>query len=365
MSQQKQRIEQVAGVVLLSLIAVGCFWVLRPFVTAILWAAILCYATWPVYSRLEARLRGKKRLAAMLMTAMIAVVLVVPFAVAGLTFADNVARLVQKIDAYRTEGLPPLPEWVSSVPLLGDWLNGYWEGLRTNTSGAFQTLKLRLNAATPAILSMGFALGRGIFQLAISVLIAYFFYRDGTVVVSRIREGIRRIAGDVAPHLLETAGATVKSVVYGLLGTALAQGIMAGIGFAIAGVPSPFLLGLLTFLLSLLPVGPPLVWVPATVWLFIQGQAGWGVFMGIWGLVAISGIDNIVRPMLISRRGAQPFALTFLGVLGGLYAFGFIGIFLGPTLLAAGYSLAQEFIRRKPPEAAPAAPAEGKPPRSQ
>jgi predicted PurR-regulated permease PerM len=130
---------------------------------------------------------------------------------------------------------------------------------------------------------------------------------------------------------------------YGLLGTALAQALVAALGFAIAGVPAVPLLAVLTFVSSLVPVGPPLIWGGAAIWLFAQGSAGWGVFMLIWGMVLISGVDNVVRPMLISRGSSLPFLLTFLGVLGGVIAFGFVGMFIGPTLLAVGYSLVSDW----------------------
>jgi predicted PurR-regulated permease PerM len=154
--------------------------------------------------------------------------------------------------------------------------------------------------------------------------------------------------------LFQTVGGTIKSVVYGLLGTALVQAVVAAIGFLIAGVPAAWLLGFATFFLSLLPIGPPLVWGGAAAWLAYQDQIGWAVFMAVYGFFAISGIDNIVKPLLISRGSSLPFVLVFLGVFGGVIAFGFVGIFLGPTLLAVGFALAQRWTR---PAAAPTPPA--------
>lgn len=352
MNDKWQRIEQIAGIAFLAFIGIGCTVVLRPFVTAVLWAAILCYATWPLYRRLETFLRGRKNLAAALMTVMIALVLVLPFATVGMTFADNVSRLAQNLHGLSSQGIPPPPKWVQQVPFLSD----YWQSLNDNRELAAQTLKKWYDHLSPYLLSWGISLGRGILQLTLSMLIAFFFFRDGVALVAKVDEGIKRIAGHYSQHLLHTVGMMVKSVVYGLLGTALAQGILAGIGFYIAGIPAAFLWALLTFMLSLVPGGPPLVWVPATIWLFAHGETGWGIFMGLWGFIAISGIDNLVRPLLISRGTPMPFVLTLLGVMGGLIAFGFIGIFLGPTLLAAGYSLIQEFLRQKP---APASTAPG------
>ena len=158
---------------------------------------------------------------------------------------------------------------------------------------------------------------------------------------------MQRLAGKLAPGLLETVGGTVQGVVYGLVGTAIAQGIVSLIGFAIAGVPGALLLGFLTFMLSMVPIGPPLIWGGAAAWLFAQDQTGWAIFMAIYGFVVISGIDNVIKPLLISRGSSLPFVLVFLGVMGGVYAFGFVGIFLGPTLLAVGLSLLQQWLMQR------------------
>jgi len=144
--------------------------------------------------------------------------------------------------------------------------------------------------------------------------------------------------------------------VYGILGTALTQAVVAGIGFVIAGVPGASVLALLTFFLSVLPMGPPLIWAPAAFWLFHQGRPGWGIFMLIWG-IGVSSIDNVVKPWLISQGSNLPFILIFFGVLGGALTFGFIGVFLGPTLLSVGYRLIEEWISRSPIAAGPTPPA--------
>jgi predicted PurR-regulated permease PerM len=183
------------------------------------------------------------------------------------------------------------------------------------------------------------------------VVLAFFFYRDGDAVSRGLDSALSRIAGERAARLKQVAGDTVTSVVYGILGTGLAQSFMASIGLWIAGVPAALLWGTLTFFLSVVPVGPPLVWISATVWLVLQGSVGWAVFMAVWGFFGISGIDNIVKPYLISRGSRLPFILTLLGVLGGALAFGVVGVFLGPTLLAVGFRLLQEWIARGPPPA--------------
>jgi predicted PurR-regulated permease PerM len=193
-------------------------------------------------------------------------------------------------------------------------------------------------------------MGAGLLRLAFSLLIAFFLFRDGTKAAEQLSAAILRIGGERGTHLLDLAGNTVRGVVYGILGTALVQAVIAGIGFVVAGVPGAAVLTLLTFFLSVVPMGPPLVWIPAACWLFYQGRTGWGIFMVIWG-IGVSSIDNFVKPWLISRGSTMPFLLILFGVLGGAIAFGFIGVFLGPTLLAVGYRIMQEWLARK---AAPA-----------
>jgi len=159
---------------------------------------------------------------------------------------------------------------------------------------------------------------------------------------------VDRIAGDQGKHLLTVAGNTVRGVVYGILGTALVQAVLAGIGFLIAGVPGAALLALLTFFFSVVPaVGTALAWIPAALWLFHRGATGWAIFMIVWG-IGVASIDNVVKPWLISQGSDLPFILIFFGVLGGALAFGFIGVFLGPTLLAVGYRVVAEWatVRR-------------------
>jgi predicted PurR-regulated permease PerM len=177
----------------------------------------------------------------------------------------------------------------------------------------------------------------------LSIFIAFFLFRDGAALGERLTTAIDRIAGEKGVRLLTVAAKTVRGVVYGILGTALVQGVLAGIGYFIAGVPGAALLALLTFFFSVIPaVGTGLVWIPVAIWLFHQGSTGWGIFMIIWGLI-VGNVDNVVKPWLISQGSDMPFVLIFFGVIGGALAFGFIGVFLGPTLLAVGYRIVDEW----------------------
>jgi predicted PurR-regulated permease PerM len=345
-----KKIESIAGVAVISLIVIGCLIILRPFISAILWAGILCYSTWPLFIRLANLLRGRRQVAALLMTLLVTSVLIVPFVIVGVKMAENMSQAFDFIKTFMARGPSEPPEWLGNLPLIGSDITSAWQDYSKDPEKMVAMLKDFFTTSKGWFMRRSLDLGHGILQLTLSVLIAFFFYCSGEKVMAAFSGWGKRIVGDSAQHIFQIIGDTIKSVVYGLLGTALAQGILAATGFKIAGIPSALLLGLVTFFLSLVPAGPPFIWVPATIWLFYTGSIGWGIFMGIWGLLVISGVDNILRPYLISRGSNLPFILILLGVIGGMLAFGFIGIFIGPSLLAVGYGLIREWSAssRKP-----------------
>ncbi len=341
--KRDQITDHVLGLGLLFLVLIGCYVVLRPFLTAILWAAVLTFSTWPLFLWMKSVSRGRIVLSASIMTFVVAIVLVAPFVIVAAGLAENALVLIDASQRLLGEGLPDPPGWLVSIPVVGDSALAYWRGLAHDSAALIEEGRRFLPIARSALLAAGEALGSGLLQLALSVFLAFFFYCRGETVGAQLQQVGLRLAGERAQRLIDVAGATVISVVYGILGTALAQGLLAGIGFLIAGVPAAPLLGLATFFLSILPAGPPLVWIPATIWLFWQGEIGWGIFLALWGFFVISGVDNIIKPWLISHGSHLPFAMVLLGVLGGALAFGFIGVFLGPTLLAVGYRLLLEW----------------------
>jgi predicted PurR-regulated permease PerM len=331
---------QLAAVLLLAL---GCVYVLRPFLAAILFAAAVVISSWPLFQRLQARLRGNRTIAALTMTLSLTLLVLIPLALVAYNLADDVGRLYEQIKASIDAGSLQSPAWLRQLPFVGGWLDQYLSGLVASREQMTELAKRMLEPARHLLMGGGMVLGTGVVQLSIAVFVSFFLYRDGAALIRVIEAGAGRIFGERAAKVSLTVAQTVRGVMYGLLGTALAQALVAALGFAIAGVPAVPLLAVLTFVSSLVPVGPPLIWGGAAIWLFAQGSAGWGVFMLIWGTVLISGVDNVVRPMLISRGSSLPFLLTFLGVLGGVIAFGFVGMFIGPTLLAVGYSLVSDW----------------------
>lgn len=341
--QTQRQIEQILLIALVALLAVGSFLVLLPFLSALLWASILCFATWPLFERLVSWLGGRRSLAATVMCLGVTLLLVAPFVIVGASLADNVGNLSRLLHGLLENASPEAPAWLSSLPLVGDKAAELWRTAATDAGSLVEQARGMLPQASKWALAQGLALGHGVALLLLSVFVAFFVYRDGVSLAERLSAGVSRLAGTRGEALLKLAGGTVKGVVYGILGTALAQGILAGIGFLIAGVPGALLLGLLTFFLSIVPMGPPLLWIPASVWLYYQGHPGMAIFLALWGALVISSVDNFLKPYLISQGAAMPFILVLFGVLGGLAAFGFLGVFLGPTLLAVAYSLLREW----------------------
>jgi len=350
MNKLQSKLEQNLGWALLLVLLAGCLLVLRPFTSALLWAVILCFSSWPVYRRLLRLVGNRNTLAAFLMTLAMIVIILLPFVIVGVTLADNVQQLTDAGKRWIENGLPAAPEWLARVPVVGQRATEYWQSMATDTSKLWSEAQGSIETVSRWLLKGGIVLGGGLMQLALSIFIAFFLFRDGVAVGGLLTTAVDRIAGERGGHLLALAGKTVRGVVYGILGTALLQAIVTGIGLAIAGVPGAALLALLTFFVSVIPVvGTGLVWIPAALWLFHQGLTGWGIFMLIWG-VGVSNIDNFVKPWLISQGSNMPFILIFFGVVGGALVFGFIGVFIGPTLLAVGYRLVGEWISTQHPE---------------
>lgn len=346
----ERRIEQIVQIAAVVLLALGCLVVLLPFLGAVLGAAILCFSTWPIYRYVEAKVGGRSWLAALFMTLLIIVVLVLPLTLIALTLRDDVPQLIEHMREMFEQGLPQPPSWVKSIPLFGEQLDAGWRELAESREKLSAALKRFAAPARQALVATGLIIAEGVLQFILIAFIAYFFYRDGLALVEALRNAMSRVAGDLTERLMGVIGGTITGVVYGIVGTGLAQALAALIGFLIAGVPGSVMLASLTFILSIVPAGPPLIWVGATIWLGYNDQPGWAVFMALWGFFIVSGIDNVVKPLLISRGASLPFVLVLLGVLGGVLAWGFVGIFLGPTLLAVGFNLVRRWTERRAPE---------------
>jgi predicted PurR-regulated permease PerM len=345
--------ERILMGLLLGGVAIGCVLVLYPFFSALLWAGILVYTTWPVFDWLRLHLHLRRVWAAGLMVTLTAVVLVLPIGVAAPGSSDDVTHLRHVVMDSIRAGLPDAPLWVFDIPLLGPTVGDLWNRWAADISVMLEALRPYFGILVEGGLSLLLGIANGVLMFLLALFVAFFFYVYGDPISGRLRLILHRIAGVQAERLITVTGATVRGVVYGILGTAVVQGILTAFGLWIAGVPRPVLLGAVAGLLSVLPIGAPVVWIPAAIWLMSSGHLGWGIFLMVYGGGAITGADSLIRPWFISRGAQLPFLLTVLGVLGGALAFGLLGIFLGPVLLGIGFTLANEWARGADPRAAP------------
>lgn len=333
-----------ARIALAALIIVGTVWVLAPFLAALLFAAILCLTTWPMFAWFESRLKGRSTLAALLATLVLATAVLLPMSYLAATIADAVAQLIGILRPWFEAGDYAPPGWLAGLPLVGEPFDAYWRKLAGSQSELTQLGKQLFEPTRKVLTASATLIGQGLLELTLVVLIAFFFYRDGHRLASRLALFARKIGGDLGDRMLLLARTTIMGVMVGIVGTAVAQALVALIGFLIAGVPAALLLAAATFFLSMIPVGPPLIWGGAAWWLYSQGETGWAIFMVVWGLAVISSVDNFIKPILISRTASLPILLVALGVFGGVLAFGFVGIFLGPVILALGVMLFESWL---------------------
>ncbi|MDD4928344.1 MAG: AI-2E family transporter [Gallionella sp.] len=339
----EKRFIYIAQLVSIFVLSAGCFMVLRPFLAASLLGVVVCVSTWPLYLWLLKKLKGRQNLAAFVMTLSLVLVLILPLALVAYSLADDVTATYNWIRQAVDAGMPAPPAWLKGLPVIGESISNYWQLLATNHTELVALEKRLLEPVKNFLLAAGILLGQGVMQMSLAVFVSFFLYRNGEALLHFLNMAMNRVIGSRTTKVLEIINNTMRGVMHGLLGTALAQGLVATAGFIIAGVPAAMLLGLATSFLSLIPVGPPIIWTGAVAWLLYQGSVGWAIFMGLWGFFLISGVDNVLKPLIISRNSNLPFILILFGVMGGVLAFGFVGIFIGPTLLAIGFSLTQEW----------------------
>jgi predicted PurR-regulated permease PerM len=233
---------------------------------------------------------------------------------------------------------------LSELPLIGPRLQDYWGTVAAGEANFAATLKPYVSTAGGWLFSVLASFGGGILELVLSLVIAFFLYREGGIAGSRLYAFSSRIGSERATRALDVAGGTIKGVVYGIVGTNLIQGVLSGIGFWVAGVPGAFLLGFLCFFLTMVPLAPTFIWLPSSLYLFYNGSTGMAIALAIWSFLIFNPLENVLRPYLISRGSDLPILLILLGMLGGLAAFGLLGIFVGPTILAVGYGLLIDWI---------------------
>jgi predicted PurR-regulated permease PerM len=334
-----QLLERAVLLLLFAGLLVGILAVLRPFLTAILFGTILAIATWPLRDFLL-RHGLKRGLTAMLLLLLVLAVVVLPLLALAPGLGERVTQGANRLQNYLASA-PPLPSWLAGLPIIGERLASMWNKVLIAQGNIRSLLEPYSDALRHGMVEAAGALGQSILQIILSLVVATFFWVSGDALAAALRDILRRLGGETVAAALDVAAAAVRSVAYGVVGTAAIQAVIMVIGLALAGVPGAVLLGFVTLLLALSQIGAPLiivVWAGATVWLFGHDQPGWGIFMIFWGLV-VTVIDNVIKPFLIGAGVEMPLSLTILGVFGGFVAFGFLGLFIGPTLIAIAFTL--------------------------
>jgi predicted PurR-regulated permease PerM len=345
MADLRHDLARVTLAVLFIAILIGTsLWILRPFLPAVIWAATLVIATWPIMRRAQAHLWNSRALAVTLMTFVLLVVFVVPLWLAIGTIVANSGRIVSWAGSVASLGVPPPPSWLGDLPLVGPWAAQVWQDI--GDAGIRELLqKVRPYAGTLTqwfIAAVG-GFGMVLVQFLLTVAIAAIMYAKGERAAAwAIRFGIR-LAGERGQQSVRLAGQAIRGVALGVVVTAFVQTAIGGIGLGIAGVPFASVLSALMFMLCIAQIGPGLILLPAVVWMYATDDPAWATLLLAFSVVAI-GIDNVLRPILIRRGADLPILLILAGVIGGLMAFGLIGIFLGPTVLAVGYTLLEAWI---------------------
>ncbi len=334
-------IERGVLVLLVVGLLIGVLAIVKPFTTAILFGATLATAAWPLRQALVRRGLGRGAAAALLL--LLALVLIVlPMLVAAPHLVGQLGEGVQRVQSYFA-ATPQRPAWLQSLPLFGRRAAAFWDRV-VEVKGNLRTLLEPYTADLEQVMiGVARALADSLVQVLLSLIVATMFWTSGDVLVAVLHDVLRRLGGPLAERALDVAAGAIRGVAYGVVGTAAIQAGLLTLGLAVAGVPGSAMLGFVALLLAISQIGGPLlvvIWGGAAWWLFAQDQAAWGVFMIVWGLF-VSIADNFIKPWLIGFGIEMPMSLTILGVFGGFITFGFLGLFIGPTLIAIMFTLVQ------------------------
>lgn len=340
-----QDVTRITLAVLFIAVLIGaCFWIIKPFLSAIIWAAMIVIATWPMMISIQSRLGGKRWPAVLIMTVLLLAILIVPLAYAITTVIETAQDLFSNTQTLANLKIPPPPEWLQRIPLAGAKCSALWQEFAALSPAALSERVLPYSQKILQwFLSQAGSVGMTIVHCFLTVIISAIMYAHGENAAKGVRLFVRRLAGIPGEDAALLAAKSIRGVALGIVGTALVQSILGGAGLLLTGVPAPLILTALLFLLCAAQIGPAPVLIPATIWLFTKDLTAWGYFMIAWTVI-VSTIDNFVRPVLIRKGADLPLLLIFAGVIGGLISFGMIGLFIGPVMLAVTFTLLKVWI---------------------
>lgn len=337
-------IQRLLAITLLVVLFILCFQVIQFFIVPALWAAILAYVTFPIYKFFNEKVEFSSGFSAAIMTVSITLIIGIPLVIGVFILQQEAVGLYSNI-IYRVKaGYLDVPDSIKDIPVIGQQIKDILWNINKNPEGALEAFRTWIQShlyygkvAFDAIFS-------SLAKLGMALMTLFFFYRDGNSLMRQIRQALRNIIGNRIDGYIDSVGTTTRAVVYGIGLTALAQALLAGIGYYFSNSPSPISLTIITFIVALIPFGTPFAWGAVSIWLLSQGQTAEGIGLALWGILVISWVDNLIRPIVISGATKIPFIIIFIGVLGGLTAFGFVGLFIGPVVLAIGLAVWREWI---------------------
>lgn len=328
----------------IGILIAATFWIMRPFLPSMIWAAMIVAATWPFLLKLQTWLWGKRGLAVTVMTLAMLILFIVPFSLAMVAIIENADKITAWVNALQTQVMPALPGWVTGIPVIGPKMTAAWQSAVAGPEG----LSVRLTPYAGKILSWFLSQAGGVGMIAIqfllTVIVAAIFYAKGEVASTGVIRFARRLGGDRGEEVAILAAQTVRGVALGVVGTALIQSILGGIGVTVCGVPAAAILTAVMFILCIAQLGPALVLIPSVIWLYYNDQPTWGTVLLVWSIF-VCIIDNFLRPFLIKMGADLPIFLIFAGVIGGLVTFGVVGLFVGPVVLAITYRLLAAWVQ--------------------
>ena len=323
------------------------FQVLKYFIVPVLWAAIIAYITWPLYHSVQKLCGPRPTLSATIMISMVVLVVGIPLTFAIFMLQHEGRNLFYELQKQVFSGHLNVPQFIRDLPIIGKEVTRTLKEINTdpnsivqNVSGWFQS---HLNYGR-LVLS---EISKNIFKLCFAVMSLFFFYRDGQTILNQVSKALEMVIGPRIHHYLDTISETTRAVVYGVGLTAIAQALLAGLSYFVAGVPNPMVLTIVTFIFALIPFGPPVAYSAVSLLLFSQGQTIEAIGVMVWGVCVVSTADNVIRPLVISGATQIPFLLIMFGVLGGLASFGMVGLFVGPVILAVLLAIWREWLHEQ------------------
>jgi len=320
------------------------FNVLKYFIVPVVWAAIIAYMTWPLYQSIKRSVGSRPNLSAIIMMIMVTLVVGIPLTFAIFLLQHEGRSLYYELQKQVFSGHLNVPDFIRNLPLVGKEISRTLRDINNDPNSIVQNISIWIQGHLNYGKVVFNEISKNLIKLGFAMLSLFFFYRDGEIILKQVSKALEKVIGPRVLHYLDTISDTTRAVVYGVGLTAIAQALLAGVSYFVAGVPNPMVLTIITFIFALIPFGPPMAYGAVSLWLFSQGQTIEAIGVMAWGVCIVSTADNVIRPLVISGATQIPFLLIMFGVLGGIASFGLIGVFIGPVILAVLLAIWREWL---------------------